>query len=82
MKNVYPKGWFRCPICGEWYDPGGERARVHEHPEPQSGPTREAWLQSGLLYENWTEITEEGRKWITHNQSDATKLRLWRNGWM
>lgn len=64
MKNIYPKGWFRCPMCDEWYDPGSERARVHEHPEPQSGPSRDAWLSSSLPYEEWTDKTEEGKKWL------------------
>jgi hypothetical protein len=38
----------RCPLCDEWYDPNGERAAIHEHPEPQSGPVRESWFASRL----------------------------------
>ena len=53
----------RCATCDEWYDPAGDRAKVHEHPEPQSGDAREAWLRSKMPYEQWAKETEAGRTW-------------------
>lgn len=52
-----------CFLCDEWYDELGPRAAMHEHPEPQSGSYRDAWLASGLAYENWIRDTDEGRAW-------------------
>src|SRR3990167_4936533 len=52
-----------CPMCDEMYDPNGPRAAIHEHPEPQSGPPREALIKSGLPYEAWIVQTTEGRQW-------------------
>ena len=54
----------RCPTCDEWYDPRSERAKVHEHPEPQSGPPLDAWQSSRLPYERWVQETPEGRAWL------------------
>lgn len=55
-----------CPLCDEIYDDTDrERAQVHEHPEPQSGPYRDEWLKSGLPYAEWT-MTEQGQKWLEH----------------
>lgn len=51
----------RCPMCDEWYDPEGERAAMHLHPEPQSGPERDAWIASGLDYETWREYQDANR---------------------
>lgn len=57
-------GWSRCATCDEWYDPNdAERVKVHEHPEPQSGPPRDQWLASLLPYEQWIVQTNEGRAW-------------------
>jgi hypothetical protein len=57
--------WTRCPTCDEWYDEFGPRAEMHKHPEPQSGPPRDAWLASLLPYERWVLETPEGMKWAT-----------------
>lgn len=67
--HPYPKDWHRCAMCDEWYDPRGERARIHEHPEPQSGPFRDAHMKSRLSYERWIEETPEGREWVKHRQA-------------
>jgi hypothetical protein len=58
------KNYVRCAMCDEWYLPGSERAKVHDHPEPQSGPPRDAWRRSGLPYERWAVETVEGRAWV------------------
>ena len=58
-----PKSWRRCAMCDEWYDPNGDRAKMHEHPEPQSGQPRRDMAASGLPYERWIEETPEGRAW-------------------
>lgn len=62
------KGWYRCAICDEWYDPNGERAKIHDHPEPQSGFFRDAWLASKLPYETWRETTEIGKAWKDNHE--------------
>lgn len=54
----------RCPTCDEWFNPFGDRAQVHDHPEPQSGLPRDQWLASRLPYEDWTKLTPEGQAWI------------------
>lgn len=54
-----------CSLCDERYDPNGERAAIHEHPEPQSGEPREAWFRSKLPYEIWISETPEGIEWAT-----------------
>ncbi len=56
-------GESRCPMCDEWYDPNGDRAAMHKHPEPQSGPERRQWLDSKMPYEDWIEKTAEGKAW-------------------
>lgn len=59
-----------CGLCDETYyldDP--ERVKVHEHPEPQSGPPRDAWLASRLPYERWILETKEGRDWVEYKRS-------------
>lgn len=53
----------RCALCDEWYDPLGGRAAIHDHPEPQSGLARRAWLRSGLDYTRWVAETAQGRQW-------------------
>lgn len=59
----------RCALCDEWYDPNSERAKVHEHPEPQSGPSRSAWFASGLPYERWITETQDGKDWAVQRQN-------------
>ena len=65
-----PDGYDRCPICDEWYDPNGERAAMHDHPEPGGGEPRTAWLASGLPYDEWSIITKEGREWAYERSKD------------
>jgi len=54
---------IQCAMCDEWYDGNGERAKVHLHPEPQSGPARNAFVESGLPYERWITETSAGKIW-------------------
>lgn len=49
-------------MCDEWYDPHGDRAPIHEHPEPQSGIYRDIWIATGLDYNDWL-LTPAGKKW-------------------
>jgi hypothetical protein len=56
----------RCPTCDEWYDDPGPRAEMHKHPEPQSGPARDAWLKSRMPYEQWILQTAEGKQWAAN----------------
>ena len=44
----------RCSMCDELYDPNGERAAIHDHPEPQGGIERDLWLSSGLSWEDYS----------------------------
>lgn len=53
----------RCPVCDELYDPNGDQAKIHQHPEPQSGEFRDHWLASKLPYEQWLVETNAGRQW-------------------
>lgn len=58
------KNYTRCAMCDEWYyefDPASVKA--HQHPEPQSGPPRDAWIASRMPYELWIIETPEGREW-------------------
>lgn len=50
-----------CMMCDTWYGP--DDANQHDHPEPQSGPARDAWLLSGLPYDQWVAETIEGANW-------------------
>lgn len=53
-----------CSMCDERFDENDlKQKKEHEHPEPQSGPAREAWLKSGLPYAEWIEQTWEGGCW-------------------
>ena len=53
-----------CSICNERYSYQDAHAvKRHEHPEPQSGSARDAWIASRLPYEQWCESTVEGRAW-------------------
>jgi hypothetical protein len=54
----------QCGLCDEVYNvTDAEAVKRHEHPDPQSGPLRAAWLASGLPYERWIQETPEGRQW-------------------
>lgn len=62
--------WRRCAMCDEWYNPRDtESCRIHRHPEPQSGPLRDNWLQSGMPFERWITETSEGRQWSTAQEA-------------
>lgn len=53
-----------CPLCDATYaDSDAEEVRIHQHPEPQSGTPRDAWISSGLEYPLWIVWTDEGRAW-------------------
>ncbi len=62
-KKLYKGNLIRCPLCDEWYEEYGPRWSDHEHPEPQSGPPRIAWLESKMPYEKWIKLTAEGKAW-------------------
>lgn len=72
-----PKHYDRCATCDEWWDTHDpEAAKVHLHPEPQSGPPRDAWLKSRLPYERWIAETPEGMAWLeSKNIKDCTTTR-------
>ena len=58
------KRQIRCAMCDAWYyEDDAEEAKVHLHPEPQSGAFRYAWSQSQLPYDRWIKETEMGRAW-------------------
>ena len=57
-------GMSICATCDQSYDPDNpEEALLHEHPEPQSGEFRAAWLRSGLHYQAWLDGTYAGKLW-------------------
>ena len=56
------KDWNRCAMCDEWYDPKGDRARIHDHPEPQSGYLRDDLLTFSGTYDEWLKTTN-GQIW-------------------
>jgi hypothetical protein len=59
-----------CGLCDASYDPLDlEEAKIHEHPEPQSGEFRELWLASGMHYERWIVETKEGQAWAEYRRS-------------
>ena len=60
---IEPRKRTRCPICDEWYVVGGDRERMHDHPEPQGGEFRDAWLASKLPYDRWIAETNAGLQW-------------------
>lgn len=64
------KHW--CGLCDSSYLPS--ESWVHEHPEPQSGPLRDAWLASKLPYMEWLFKTSEGRAWL-HEYGDKAILK-------
>ncbi len=63
------KGYCRCAMCDKWYDPNGDQAKVHDHPEPQSGIYRDAWLDSSLSYEEWIRKTRAGKEWTEYKNT-------------
>ena len=71
------KGWCRCAMCDEWYNPKGERAKIHDHPEPQSGVYRDAWLDSDMSYLVWIEKTRVGKDWVEYKKK--TKVTIAKN---
>lgn len=62
------KGYNRCAMCDEWYNPNSPDAKVHDHPEPQSGLYRDAWLDSEMRYEEWTKKTRVGQEWLEYKR--------------
>lgn len=66
----YNLGRSRCSMCDEWYNPlDAERVKVHQHPEPQGGAFRDAWLLSGLPYERWIVETGPGKNWVARKST-------------
>ena len=61
--KAWTVGQTSCSLCDEWYDPQGERAAMHQHPEPQSGDIRRQWMASGLAYAQWSVVTQIGSVW-------------------
>lgn len=54
-----------CLLCDESYSSeDSDAVRIHEHPEPQSGPFRDYWLWSKLPYQDWIVDTEKGKEWL------------------
>lgn len=71
-KQIRRDHWCRCPLCDEWYDPFDfERAKCHDHPEPQGGESRDAWIASRMPYEQWIVKTIEGRLWKAKGEGGA-----------
>ena len=57
--------WIMCGLCDTAYDPADTKeAAIHDHPEPQSGEPRDAWIKSGMKYSEWIESTAEGKEWF------------------
>ena len=63
LENHKKSKWAMCGLCDVAYDIYSEDAKNHEHPEPQSGPPRDAWIKSGMKYKKWIESTPEGKEW-------------------
>lgn len=62
----------RCPLCdAHYYEDDAEEVRIHDHPEPQSGPFREAHIRSRLSYSEWINKTSEGREWAEQRKTIA-----------
>jgi hypothetical protein len=58
------KSMSRCAVCDAWYDDTDpDQYHAHRHPEPQSGPERDAWIAYGVPYDEWIRNTPEGNKW-------------------
>jgi len=65
----------RCGICDESYDECGDRAKLHEHPEPQSGKPRDDFIAARLPYDRWILETVEGRDWAEFNKNQTILKR-------
>lgn len=63
--------WIMCGLCDTTYDPNGPEAEIHEHPEPQSGSPRDAWIKSKMKYSEWIEKTQEGMEWKRYKEGMA-----------
>lgn len=66
----------RCATCDGWYHEYGPDATEHRHPEPQSGPYRDAWGASRLDYADWVLETPEGRVWAAASRQDKARGNL------
>ena len=66
MKRQTPRSKLsQCATCDAFYSEDNARAvNEHRHPEPQSGPPRDALIRSRLRYSEWVEQTPEGRAWL------------------
>lgn len=69
-----------CAICDEFYNPDSDRAKVHEHPEPQSGDYRTSliaytWL-TGFSYMSWVVKTQAGADWARYQRGEITRDEL------
>ncbi len=58
----------RCSTCDDWYlSDDKDAAKVHAHPEPQSGEPRRKLMEfcfhTGMGYKEWVVLTEEGKAW-------------------
>ena len=65
--TCYADAAHRCAMCDAWRCDAQECARPHRHPEPQSGPPRDAWLASRMDYVTWARETTEGRAWLAED---------------
>ncbi len=76
LKKIPDGRWIMCGLCDTAYDPNGEDAKNHEHPEPQSGEPRDAWIKSGMKYNEWITETHEGLKWASRHsiKNDGSKF--------
>jgi len=63
----------RCPICDEWYAANSERAKIHEHTEPQSGEYRGSLLRFGGTYDTWLKRTPHGKIWHKFTKGDLLR---------
>lgn len=55
-----------CGLCDTAYDPANaQEVKIHSHPEPQPGHYREAWLASGMAYDEWLTGTDAGKAYET-----------------
>ena len=61
-------------MCDEWYNPNSPDAKVHNHPEPQSGIYRDAWLDSRMSYDQWSKETRVGQKWLEYTDKEFPKM--------
>jgi hypothetical protein len=63
-KKTTDSRWIMCGLCDTAYDPADTKeAAIHDHPEPQSGEPRDAWIKSKMKYSEWIIETDEGKSW-------------------